>query len=67
MAKPFEMSIQRSRFTAWALAGKSRQRQFSSRAEGAARLNPYSSSKTRGDSLPAGCIPYVAVLKMFGG
>ena len=48
------------------LTGKSRQRQFSSRAEGA-RLHPYSSSKTRGDSLPSGCFPYVAVLKTVGG
>jgi hypothetical protein len=27
MANPFEMSIQRSRFTAWALAGWTRERQ----------------------------------------
>jgi hypothetical protein len=66
MAKPFEMSIQSSRFTASALAGKSCQRQFSSRTEGGL-LHPYSSSKTRGDSLPSGCFPYVAVLKTFGG
>ena len=44
------------------LTGKSRQRQFSSRAE-AARLHPYSSSKTVGDSLPSGCFPHVASLE----
>jgi len=47
------------------LTGKSRQRQFSSRAEG----GPAPSIFVERDSwrqLPSGCFPYVAVLKTFG-